>query len=583
MLLAGICLATLAGCVSAPPAPLAPPAPPAPAPWSGLPPRPAILGVQYATSTGGAGFEVAEVFIVNPGPSPVAFTNAVLDGIELSGSRDASARLAAKRFRFDIGGRGLPPPPPPVADPRVVWSQFNPAPTIPPGGSGLFQIGFRDKTAQTGSFHLALNAADGTRLETAIPRFTPPHRRIMAVAWSADGAIANIQCTRGAPPKSISVNGVPVREFRALESAGKGRPVAVAARLPRPARTGDNILLELDFGAGGVRRTFLRALPGIVLDAPNGWKDMEPLPPAIRRQYGFDDRQSVMRLPFDVACDDTRAGKHGNSAPDVVAARLKAWQETPDRLCGVDFCTAMYAAIWNLYAPIADAVFVKPYQLHWGPAPARFIENEDARIAAAVAAAAPRPVIWIPERFKRSRHLEGRELETLAWTALLRGAKGVRYHFWMNNLEAPFADCADIAEILPGLNRDIGGLRPILSALIPMGTGEDRNQMTLTCEGWSGDAGALLLVRNMRYTTDGESNDNGRNPRFRVAADDDVAVAFAPPPWLRMGKPVDPLTGEALPFTQNPDGKSSIILPHLDAFRLVWIPNTDPKAFLHLR
>ena len=107
----------------------------------------------------------------------------------------------------------------------------------------------------------------------------------MAVAWSADGAVANIQCSRGAPPKALSINGAPVREFRALESAVKGRPVVVAARMSRPVRTGENVLLELDFGTEELVAHcagFLGSLGSYVLSLNIG----ETTPAAVRRGVG---------------------------------------------------------------------------------------------------------------------------------------------------------------------------------------------------------------------------------------------------------------------------------------------------------
>ena len=78
-------------------------------------------------------------------------------------------------------------------------------------------------------------------------------------------------------------------------------------------------------------------------------------------EYGLDPAPSVHVLPYDVACDDTRAGLHGHSAPAV--DRLKMFRDDPSRLSAVDFCTALYPSIWNTYAPLADAVLAKPCQL----------------------------------------------------------------------------------------------------------------------------------------------------------------------------------------------------------------------------
>lgn len=533
---------------------------------------PEVLGVQYASVTGSDGYETAEVFLVNRGAMSVTFTNAVLDGTALLGEKDRASRLAADRFRFDIGGRRVAAPKP-VENETVLWSQFYPDAVLAPGAAAVFQIGFRGKAAQSGGHALALAASDGSVLEARIPRRFPPARRISAVAWAEDGSSVTVQFSKGAPPTSLRLNGRPV-PFRALAPAVAGRPGAIAADLPEPVRNGDAVLLELDFGAETVR-AFLRAMPAFAIDAPAFGADDKQLPAAQREAFGLDGKRAFTRLPFDVACDDTRAGRPGDHAPAVAAARLAAFRADPSRLHGLDFCTALYGSIWNIYAAMTDAVIVKPYQLHWGPDPARFIENELSHIDRAVAAAVPKPAIWVPDRFKRRRHLEGREMEILAWSAALRGAKGIRHHFWLNHAKAPFDGCADIEETLPRLNRDLAKLRPILSPLVPASSGTDRRSMVSVLEGWSGDAGALLLVRNMRYATDEEANDGGRAPRFRTTPVENVAVSYALPQWLDPAEPVDPLTGEALPASRA-GGRLEITLPTLDAFRLVWIPNRPP-------
>ena len=167
-------------------------------------------------------------------------------------------------------------------------------------------------------------------------------------------------------------------------------------------------------------------------------------------------------------------------------------------------------------------------------------------------------------------------MELLSWCAALRGVKGVRHHFWLNAQAAPFRDCADIEETLPRLNRDLAKLRPILSPLVPASSSTDRKANISVLEGWSGDAGALLLVRNMAYETDEEPNAGGRAPRFRVTLAHDVALRYTLPPWLDPAAPVDPLTGETLPANRTGD-RLSIPLSTLPAFRLVWIPNAAQK------
>lgn len=529
---------------------------------------PEVLGVQYAAVVGGEGYETVEVFLVNAGPVPVTFTNAVLDGVALLGEKDRATRLAADRFRFDIGGKRVASPKP-VGDNPVLWNQFYPDATLEPGASGVFQIGFRGKNARSGSRVLELAASEGSVLTARIPRLRGG-RRITAVAWTEDGSAVTVRFSKGPAPVAVRIDGRTV-PFRTLAPAVAGRPGAVVADLSEAVHNGDSVLLELEFPSGTVR-AFLRAMPAFAIDAPDFNADDRQLPAARRKAFALDERRTFTRLPFDVACDDTRVGSPGSHALAVIAARLAAFRADPSRLHGLDFCTALYGPIWNIYGAMTDAVIVKPYQLHWGPDSARFLETEIAHVDRAVSAAAPKPVIWVPDRFGYQRRLEGRELELLAWCAALRGAKGIRHHFWLNRPGTPFADCPDIGETLPRLNRDLAKLRPLLSPLVPASAETDRHGMVSVLEGWSGDAGVLLLVRNMRHATDGEPNDGGRSPRFRTTPARNVSVSYRIPPWMKFVRAEDPLSGESYDAIRDGD-RAKVVLPVLDAFRLVWIPN----------
>jgi hypothetical protein len=542
------------------------------------PGSPAVTGVQYATSTEDAGCETVEVFIFNPGTLPVIFKGAYLDGTAIAGSSRRAAEMARK-FSFGTGGTGFNlRRPPPAADPRVIWSQFQPSHEITPGGFGVFQIGFRGMTCHAGSFNLSLETVDGTCVDTVIPRLFPAGRRITAVTWSPDGSVVNVQYSGGTAPQALLVDEVPLPSMRILEHPVKGRPGVVCGAMPCPAEPGAPVLITLDFGGGKQHRFLARALLDIVVDAPNGWRDSETLREELRLEHGFDANPAVKRIDVDVACGDTRAHRHGHRAPDVIDARVKAYTANPARLYGVEFCTAQYPEIWNIYTPIADAVFAKPYQLSLSRDPAAFIENELDTLSFIVGASAPRPVVWIPERYKKERRVEGRELEVLAWAAFLSGARGVCYHYWKNDPENPFGESVDVPGAMSRLNRELNSIRPILSMLIHQQSSGDRSGMTHVHEGWSGDAGVLLLVRNMRYSTDGRPNGGGRNPRFNVTAAEKVKINYLPPPWLMAGQAVDPLLGEPLETTAGRDGELSIRIPRLDSHQLVWIPNTDPSA-----
>ena len=247
---------------------------------------------------------------------------------------------------------------------------------------------------------------------------------------------------------------------------------------------------------------------------------------------------------------------------------------SPGRLAGIDFCTTTTEKTWNIYGHLTDAVFVKPYRLHWGSDPTRFIEAEEACVEQAVTSSAPRPALWIPERFKRERHIEAPELRMMAWNALLAGSRGIRYHFWKNDRLDPFRDCPGLEDEVVSLDADIRKLAPILSALVPVRAETDRRQGVKVREAWSGDAGVLLLVRDMLYSTDATSDDDGKSPRFQPGPTRPVTVAYALPPWLTPGDATDPLTDAPISMEKT-DTSLTVTLPEFSLLQLVWIPNVN--------
>ena len=523
-----------------------------------------IVSVQYATSTGNSGYETAESFIFNSGKTTVKFVRAELDGETIWDESSGNADDAARRFRFDIGGVNVAAPASAV-NPDILWRQFQPSPVFKAGEAGVFQICFKGAIAREKSFELKLESESGETFTATIPRHTRPARTIQALALSADGSQVTIRYSPGPAPVRFFSNGIPVG-FHIFESAEKNRPGVMVATLPRKLKTGENMLSCLYFDDGSVRRTFQRALPGISIEAPSPdeWKD---LPENITRKYGFDTKQRILRTSYDVVCDDTRAKQPGSLATAVIKERIDFTAKNPEQLYGVDFCTALFPEAWNIYAPIADAVIIKPYQLNWGTDPDRFIELEDARIATDIAAAMPRPVLWVPERFgsaadERISRLHGEETEVLSWVALMRGARGIRHHWWKNPGADKFAGREDIAETLPKLNADIDKIRPILDTMVAMGASPDRANNTVVYEAWNPD-GILLMVRNMNYAlSDGQIRTTPRT----------VTISHPLPLWLSAHSATDPLTGESIPFTAT-ENSAQITIPDLAAFKLIRITN----------
>ena len=530
--------------------------------------------VQYCFSAGNAGDETVEVLVGNGADSPVEFVRAELDGTELPRTASSAAR-ALKAFSFEgVGGKAGSriSAQPPVAGAR--WWQFYPSPEIAPGGAAVFQLNFAEKSRPC---ELRLTAKDGRALVVKVPRYAPPHRRIEHLAFSGDGRALVLRYSTGAPPDRLAVNGR-AADFRVLEASSAGRPGAVVAALAEPVREGESALVELDFPGGARRFAFVRAMLGVCAVAPSGWgRDGEPLPEAERTAFGFDAAMRVCRLPYDVACDDTRARCHGANARAAVASRQERRAKSPDGLCGVDFCTALYPSVWNIYSQMADAVIAKPYKLHWGVSVSRFLDEEDAFLGQVVRDVAPRPVLWVPERFRKLRELDGAEYSVLAWCAMLRGVRGVRVHHWLNDPKDPFAGNPGLADAVKGFNADLGRLRPRLERLVPAGEGEDRAARVAVLEGWSGDDGVLLLVRNLRYDTGIDPRTKRRVRPFAASPVRDYALSYRLPKWLTPDAAVDALSGERLGGVAS-NGVFKVAIPELGSHRLIWIGNIGKEV-----
>lgn len=536
---------------------------------------PAIVAdVQWCASTDAAGDETVEVLLRNGTGRAVEFVRAELDGTVLPAMAPAAAK-ALKAFAFEGLGakaRRRMDVSSPVAGAR--WWQFYPSPRVEAGGTAVFQLNFAGPSRPCA---LKLTTGDGLSAAVRVPRSAPPRRRIEFLAFSGDGRTLVLRHSAGAAPSGLAVNGRRVG-FRALAPSAKGLPAAAVADLPTPVREGETACVELAFPDGARRFAVVRALLGVCTVAPAGWgDDFRALPPAERAAYGFDADMRVWRLPYDVVCDDTRARSPGASSRAVVAARAARQADFPDGLCGVDFCTALYPSAWNVYSQMADAVIVKPYRLHWGVNVSRFLDEEDAFLAKAVLDVAPRPVLWVPERFRTLRELDGAEFSALAWCAMLRGVRGVRVHHWLNDRRAPFAGNPALAEAVRRFNAGFNRLRPRLECLVPMRERTDRLARLSVLEGWCGDDGALLLVRNLRYDTGIDARTRRRVRPFAASPVRGQSLAWRPPAWLEPGVCADALTGEPL-GRDVADGTCRVTVPELGAYRLIWIENAGKGA-----
>ena len=189
----------------------------------------------------------------------------------------------------------------------------------------------------------------------------------------------------------------------------------------------------------------------------------------------------------------------------------------------------------------------------------------------AVRSASPRPVAWVPDRFRRAAELDGREFVLLAWCALLRGVRAVRCHHWKNDPLRPFDGNPGLEDAWVRFNRDFRRLRPRLERLIPARGWSDRNARIAVLEGWCAADGVLLLVRNLDYDNGLMSLARPRAHPFVSTRREGVTFGFTAPKWLMPGTAVDALDGSPVASTFA-GGLVSVRLEELCDFRLVWIP-----------
>jgi len=532
-----------------------------------------VAAVRYMASVGGVGAETVEVVVRNGTKKPVSFVKAELDGVELP-KIVPSVQSALDAFRRGaVGGRVGQPAVPSVAGVR--WWQFYPSPDIKAGGYASFQFNFMERSRPC---RLALTTSSGESLSVHIPRYSKPKRRVEFLSFSGDGSVMSIRYSKGAPPVSVSVNGKRIERFINLGATASGHPGAVVAGLPVPPKEGDGMFVELEFPDGVKSSVFIRAMLGVCTVAPNGKSDSEPLEEGERKLYGFDPSMRIFRLPYDVACSDKKSGIHGMNAQSAVAAHMKRYASVPDGLSGIDFCTGLYPEVWNIYSQIGDVVISKPYKLHWGVTPQRFIDEEDAFISDVVANVAPRPVIWVPERFRWARELDGKEFETLAWCAFMRGVRGMRVHHWFNSRTEPFAGNQGLADAMRKFNSDFNRLRPVLERSIPMRCHERRDSRIKIYESWCGDEGVLLLVRNLRYDVGLDVKTKGRMRPYSVKPLSRCRFKLPMPKWFNPVRAADPLSGEEI-FFKMQSGMCELFFENLQSYKLIWIQDTSSLPF----
>jgi hypothetical protein len=529
----------------------------------------AAVTTQYAPSSGvRTGFNTFEVYLRNDSTKPVRYGTPRLNGkplLDLSLSRvtaPADVKLDGVQIPFPRNAWHT--------DSLVTWWQYYPGQDAKPGETVVLQINLRQ--AVTSQRMLEIPEIGGNCHTTTVSRFHMPDAALSAVTFTPDFKRMYVQVTSRNEAKRIWVNGDEVKDFKLMRRADVLDPDMLAFAPPKPVSVGMPLHVKVEFADGRIRQELLRALAGISLDS------QVKLPASERAIYNLDEDPSVVLLDGDVTCSDTYGHRKGSSAPRMAADRTQFALKHKNKLAGLGYCTAIYPELWNIYGPIADAVYAKPYQLGWGYRKMKFLEEEEDAMRSTAQTAAPRPMMWIPQRLcpVGGRHLEAAELEVLGWLSLVRGGKGLRYHQWrpVNETDG-FKDCPWLRPAIRDLNKSVRAKEPLLSTLVLASERKLEDApggWIKVYTAWSGEAGMLVMVRNLNYEAESYPPAGSQGPYFRVKSRQNVTIPVALPSWLKASEPVDFLTGKQLSQATN-SSVMQVKLPELGAFALAWIAN----------
>lgn len=531
------------------------------------------FAAQYACATApGLGYNTFEVYLENHTLEPVTFKTVDLDGVRLPEVNllGAVAVLAGPEESTDEFPLSMPVLP---QMKNVCWWQFYPSPRAESGRTVVLQVNLKETTMA--GRRLVIADDRGRTLEVPIPPYRQPAKLIRAVTFEPGLGHIYVQVEGGAASLSrLRLNNADVPAFDMLRAAADARPKVLSLPAPFRIASGDALHVKVEFSDGSCRHALLKAMDGISLEAARVDADGK-----VARQFSLDPKPPCVMSP-DVTCGDARiGGVKGGTAPVAVAARMQLRDQRPEALFGVSYCTAIYPELWNIYGQLGDAVYAKTYRFGWGHNVARHLEEEEADVEKARLSAAPRPFFWVPQRMGKvgTRHLEPEELDVLAWMALARGAKGIRYHFWMNGGPDPFARCPLLPQAMMDLDATIRKKEALLAPLLlESETTVDAGQggKAKVYQAWSGTKGVLVMIRNLGYRTDAQPDNGGREPRFKAMPLEDVLVPADLPPWFKGSSAEDFLTGEKVELVAGRGAGKNLRLPRLGAYKLVWLPNS---------
>lgn len=509
----------------------------------------AVAAQWRAPAVDGAGGATLEVFISNVSSNPTTFASMVAGG--------------------SVGT-------------NVVWQQFYPSSNAAVGETIAGRICFRE--APLSKMPLTVSAADGRSLALSVPGYKASRSRMGAITFSRDYKRVFLQyLSKKAPPRKLLINGREVIGSTLRRAQGMDEYDLFACDAPFPITTGLALFIDLEFKDRTHAYALLRALNGIVLDA---WliPEKERSNVVVRLSLSSDPPQvefGISSFNGDPACYDSARGQRGAAATNIISERQALYRKHPHKLSFIFYCTAFHPALWDLYGAISDGAFAAPYCFnHWQDV-SRWLDNEESFMEKARASTRPAAWGWIPDAVRRkARFAEPEEIQTLAWVALLKGCKVIKYFAY--HLTDPAQESFDktpaLLEAIADLNEQIGEKQELLAPLLPV---SERIEAHPAGSGikiytaWAGDLGILVLLRNLDYRTDDQANDSGRAPRFQVTAKTNLTVALSVPAWLNWQEVKDFLTDETLP-THDAHLRPVVEIAELKIFKVLWLQNMPP-------
>jgi hypothetical protein len=405
-------------------------------------------------------------------------------------------------------------------------------------------------------------------VKVSVPSFTVPRWEIVGVTFSENLSKAYVAYQFSVPakamrpshlvPHKIVINGKDVsRSSRILQVADRLSVGMLTIPVGGVIQRGQPVHVRLEFEPENVTQCILRASADFLVDAFGVAENESEL----RKQLNLDTKPAFQMIASDPACtDDVRC--QGYSAQEIISARDALFRANDTRSAYVYLCTAARPQVnYAIYGQISDSVACNPYCMNYGHTPdGKFIEQEENYFRWAWLAARPHPWLWFPEAHvpsRATRMLEPEELRLLVFAAIGHGVRGVNYYSYgtQTGIQVGFEQSPSLSAEIKRLNKELQLLKPLLSIAFPVSietVGSQSDGLRIYTL-WCPEKGVMVIVRNLNYSTDRESNSFGTARRFKPQPKHDVQIVLAKPPWLKLAGVIDPITGEKLMYRNGKD------------------------------